>query len=261
MDFDTIRVEVDGPRGSITLDRADNLNPLSSRTLQELEDAARWLGSHDDLKVVVVTGDGRAFSAGADLSSFGDAPDGRNPRDDADTGWRMARAMDELRAVTIAKLRGWCVGGGLVLAAVCDLRVAAESARFSIPEVELGIPLAWGGIPRLVRELGPALTKELVMTCREFGPDEAKAAGFLNRVVPESELDAAVEDLVTTLVRMPKLALLATKAHTNAVTEAMVGTGRSWSDADGLLAGLRDPECRESGRRYLERVRAARDER
>ena len=72
----------------------------------------------------------------------------------------------------------------MVLAAVCDLRLAAETARFRIPEVELGIPLAWGGIPRLVREIGPALTKELVMTCRDFGPDEARAAGFLNRVVP-----------------------------------------------------------------------------
>ena len=164
--------------------------------------------------------------------------------------------MDEMRAVTVAKLHGWCVGGGLVLAAVCDLRVAARSARFSIPEVELGIPLAWGGIPRLVRELGPALTKELVMTCREFGPDEARAAGFLNRVVDDDELDAAVDELVATLMRMPKLALLSTKAHTNAVTEAMASTGRSWADADGLLAGLRDPEGRESARRYLDRMRS-----
>ena len=135
-----------------------------------------------------------------------------------------------------------------------------RGARFSIPEVELGIPLAWGGIPRLVRELGPALTKELVMTGREFGPDEAKAAGFLNRVVPDAELDDAVESLVANLLRMPRLALLATKAHTNAVTEAMVGTGRSWSDADGLLAGLRDPEGRASAAAYLERVRSGQRE-
>jgi enoyl-CoA hydratase/carnithine racemase len=93
------------------------------------------------------------------------------------------------------------------------------------------------------------------MTCREFGADEAKAAGFLNRVVPDDELDAVVDDLVATLLRMPKVALLATKAHTNAVTESMVSTGRSWSDVDGLLTGLRDPESRESSRRYLERVR------
>jgi enoyl-CoA hydratase/carnithine racemase len=260
MDFDTIQVAVDGPRGELVLNRPEKLNPLSSHTLREIEAAARWLDGHDELKVVVVSGRGRAFSAGADVSSFGGGGGAdRPPRDDADSGWRMARAMDELRAVTIAKLHGWCVGGGLVLAAVCDLRVAARSARFSIPEVELGIPLAWGGIPRLVREVGPALTKELVMTCREFGPDEVKAAGFLNRVVADDELDGAVEGLVTTLVGMPKLALLSVKAHTNAVTEAMVSTGRSWSDADGLLAGLRDTEGRESARRYLERVRSGRD--
>lgn len=255
MDFETITVAVDGPRGSLTLNRPDKLNPLSVQTLGEIERAARWFDTHDDLKVVVVSGAGRAFSAGADVSSFGSGGDGADPRIDADTGWRMARAMDELRAVAVAKIRGWCVGGGLVLAGVCDLRVAADDARFSIPEVELGIPLAWGGIPRLVREMGPALTKELVMTCREFGPDEAQAAGFLNRVVPASDLDDEVESLVATLVRMPKLALLATKVHTNAVTESMVSTGRSWSDADGLLSGLRDPEGRRSAENYLTQMR------
>jgi enoyl-CoA hydratase/carnithine racemase len=257
MGFDTIAVSVDGEVGALTLARPEKLNPLSSHTLDEIEAAARWFDTHEALKVVVVSGQGRAFSGGADvLASGGPAGVARSPRDDADRGWRMARAMDELRAVTVAKIRGWCVGGGIVLAGACDLRLAARSARFSIPEVQLGIPLAWGGIPRLVREIGPALTKELVMTCREFGPDEAKAAGFLNRVVDDDELDGAVDELVATLVRMPKLALLATKAHTNAVTEAMVSTGRSWSDADGLLAGLRDPEGRDSARRYLERVRS-----
>ena len=263
MEFDTIAVRVDGDRGELVLDRPEKLNPLSTHTLGEIEAAARWFDGHDELKVVVVSGRGRCFSAGADVSAFGAVEGGvagasRSPRDEADAGWRMARAMDAMRAVTVAKLHGWCVGGGLVLAATCDLRVAAESARFSIPEVELGIPLAWGGIPRLVRELGPALTKELVMTCREFGPEEAKAAGFLNRVVPDAELDDAVASLVANLVRMPRLALLATKAHTNAVTEAMVATGRSWSDADGLLAGLRDPEGRASAAAYLERVRSGR---
>lgn len=255
--FDTITVAVDGPTGVLTLTQPERLNPLSSHTLNEIEQAARWFDTHDDLKVVIVSGQGRAFSAGADVSAFGDRSDRpASPRDDADSGWRMARAMDELRAVTVAKIQGWCVGGGLVLAAVCDLRVASTAARFSIPEVELGIPLAWGGIPRLVREIGPALTKELVMTCRPFDAAEAKAAGFLNRVVAPEVLDGEVADLVATLVRMPKLALLATKAHTNAVTESMVSTGRSWSDADGLLAGLRDPEGRASAAAYLERVRA-----
>ena len=249
--FDTIVVTVDGPRGSLLLDRPDKLNPLSTHTLHEIELAARWFDEQPDLKVVVVSGAGRAFSAGADLSSF--AASGQ-PQD-REQGWRMARALDEMRAVTVARIHGWCVGGGVVVAAGCDLRVAASSARFSIPEIDLGIPLAWGGIPRLVREIGPALTKELVMTCRPFDADEAHRAGFVNRVVPDDELDAAVESLVVQLLDKPKLALLETKAHVNAVTESMVGTGRSWADADGLMAGLRDPEGRAAAQRYLERMR------
>ena len=248
--FDTILATVDGPRGELTLNRPDKLNPLSSHTLHEIELAARWFDEHHDLKVVVVSGAGRAFSAGADLSAFSTAA----PMEDRQVGWRMARAMDEMRAVTVGRLHGWCVGGGLVVAAGCDLRVAADTARFSIPEVDLGIPLAWGGIPRLVREIGPALTKELVMTCRPFDAHEAKAAGFLNRVVPEAELDTSVEELVQQLLQKPKLALLETKAHVNAVTESMVGTGRSWADADGLYAGLRDEEGRASAQAYVQRL-------
>lgn len=252
--FDNIVVSVEGPRGHLQLNRPERLNPLSTQTLREIEQAARWFDEHLDLKVVVVSGAGRSFSAGADLGGFS----AKAPMEDAQQGWRMARALDEMRAVTVARLQGWCVGGGLVVAAGCDLRVAAASARFSIPEVDLGIPLAWGGIPRLVREIGPALTKELVMTCRPFDADEAARAGFLNRVVPDDHLDAAVEELVAALVAKPKLALLETKAHVNAVTESMVGTGRSWADADGLRAGLRDPEGQASAQAYADRLRARR---
>ena len=248
--FDTLVATVDGNRGALQLNRPDKLNPLSMHTLHEIELAARWFDEHHDLKVVVVSGAGRSFSAGADITAFNEAA----PMEDRQVGWRMARALDEMRAVTVARIQGWCVGGGLVVASGCDLRIAADTARFSIPEVDLGIPLAWGGIPRLVRELGPALTKELVMTCRPFDAAEAKAAGFLNRVVPAEALDDEIEALVQVLLAKPKLALLETKAHVNAVTESMVGTGRSWSDADGLFAGLRDAEGRASALAYVERL-------
>jgi enoyl-CoA hydratase/carnithine racemase len=163
----------------------------------------------------------------------------------------MAEAIEAMRAVTIAKIHGHCVGGGVVLASACDLRIAADDTRFSIPEVDLGIPLAWGGIPRLVREIGPARTKELVMTCRPFGAAEALAAGFLNRTVPASDLAGAVDELVGQLTGKSALALTATKRHTNAVTESMVGTVRAWNDADSLVTALRDPESRAAGAAYL----------
>lgn len=258
--FETIRVRVEGPRGDLTLDRPRQLNALGTRMLREIADAARWFDGHPELKVVVVGGDGRAFSAGADVSVFeagGGSPVATaDPRAAADAGRIMADALERMNAVTIARIHGHCVGGGVVVAAACDLRIAAEGTRFAIPEVDLGIPLAWGGIPRLVRDIGPALAKELVMTCRPFDADEAKAAGFLNRVVPAAELDEAVDSLAARLVEKPKIALLSTKRHTNAVTGQMVGMPHAWADADGLAAGLRDPEGRAAAARYVEKLRS-----
>ena len=250
MDLETLEVQVDGSLGRLTLNRPQKLNPLGATTLRELAAAARWFDSQEPVKVVVVRGAGRAFSAGADLTTFS-GPQQDAPRDAADLGREMADALESMRALTIAAIHGWCVGGGLVLAAACDLRVASHDARFSIPEVDLGIPLAWGGIPRLVREIGPALTKELVLTCRPFDAPEAKAAGFLNRIVPAAALDAEVEALARALAAKAAYPLRATKRHVNAVTAQMVGTARSWSDADGLVTSLGDPECAEARRRYL----------
>ena len=248
--FNTLEVAVDGAIGSLWLNRPQRLNALSVEVLRELAGAARWFDEQDGVRVVLVGGRGRAFCAGADLDGFPAVADA-GVRQAADLGRLMAEAIEGMRAVTVARIQGWCVGGGLVLAAACDLRVAGASARFSIPEIDLGVPLAWGGIPRLVREIGPALTKELVITCREFSPREAQAAGFLNRVVTDSELDAVVQALAAQVAAKPAMPVIATKRHVNAVTAQMVGTVRAWSDADGLVGGLLDPECGAARQDYI----------
>ncbi len=240
--FETLEAGVDGAIGTITLNRPKRLNALSLQMAEDLIEAAGWFDRQAQVKVVILRGAGRAFCAGADLQDF-PRPGQEGLREAADTGRRMAEAIEQMRAITIARLHGWCVGGGLVLAASCDLRIAASATRFSIPEIDLGIPLAWGGIPRLVREIGPALTKELVITCREFGPEEAQLAGFLNRVVAEDDLEASVTELAACVAAKPALPIFATKRHTDAVTAQMVGTDRAWSDADSLVAALYDPEC------------------
>ena len=249
--FETLLAETEGAIGRLTLNRPEKLNPLSTKTLGELARAARWFDERPEVKVVIVSGAGRSFSAGADLGSFG-GPQEVSTREAADMGREMADALEAMRALSIAAIRGWCVGGGVVLAAACDLRLAAEDARFSIPEVDLGIPLAWGGIPRLVREIGPALAKELVLTCRPFDAAEARAAGFLNRVVPGDALDDAVLDLARSLASKASHTLTSTKRHVNAVTAQMVGVMRSWSDADGLVTAFSDPECAAARKSYLE---------
>ena len=248
--FENISVEMKGPIGELKLSRPEKLNPLSTQTLQELAQAARMFDDHRDIKIVIVRGEGRAFSSGANLASFSERQ-ALSARDAAEVGREMADTLESMRALSIASIQGWCVGGGLVLAAACDLRIASADARFSIPEVDLGIPLAWGGIPRLVREIGPALTKELVLTCRPFDADEAKAAGFLNRVVPADELDATVNALAESLSKKAAHTIFTTKRHVNAVTDQMVGTMRSWSDADGLAVALGDEECAKARRSYL----------
>jgi enoyl-CoA hydratase/carnithine racemase len=239
------------PVATMLFNRPDRLNALSRSTLREVVIACRWLDETTAIKAVVVRGAGRAFSAGFDLDDFTSLDADSSPRDSADLGRLAADALTDVRPLTVAAIHGHCVGGGLVLAAACDLRLASDDVRFSIPEVDLGIPLAWGGIPRLARELGPAITKELVLTCRPFDASEAKELRFLNRVVPADDLVDEAEALAADLASKPWFALRATKTQVNAVMEDIAGTRRNANDADTLTAALADPESRAIGRAYL----------
>jgi enoyl-CoA hydratase/carnithine racemase len=253
-DFADLRARAEGPVGRLDLNRPQKLNALSPALLEELIRAAAWFDEQRAVKVVIVSGEGRAFCAGADLEGIAAAAGtdiAGAAREAADLGRRMADAVGGMRPLTIAAVHGHCVGGGVVLAAACDLRIAASSARFSIPEVDLGIPLAWGGIPRLVRELGPAITKELVLTCRPFDAEEARSLRFVNQVVDDTDLDPTVETLATRLAAQPAYALELTKRHVNAVAEEAGSTAGAFRDADALAGALRDQESLERMGRYL----------
>ncbi len=236
----------------MTLDQPDKLNPLGTVPLREIAEAAAWFDT-TDASIVVVTGAGRAFSSGFDLREFaGSGEQAVDSRAQADLGRLMAEAMDRMRALTIAALKGPVVGGGVVLAGVCDLRVAADDTVFSIPEVDLGIPLAWGGIPRLVREIGPAMTRELVLTCRPFSAEEAHSLGFVNRVVPRADLESAVDELASELALKAPSVVRATKRQVMEALDAVASTSGSWADADLLGAAMRDEEARAAARAYLD---------
>ena len=138
-EFATLMLDLAAPIARITLARPERLNALSPQALEELIAAAELVGAAGGVKVVIVRGAGAAFCAGFDLEAVGSGP----VADQIDLGRRMADAVSGVPALTIAAIHGHCVGGALVLAAACDIRIAAAGTRFAIPEVDLGIPLAW----------------------------------------------------------------------------------------------------------------------
>ena len=250
-EFENLRVEENGPIVTVQLHRPTKLNALSRDLLAEVVRISQWLGERDDVRVVILRGADGNFSAGFDLDDFASATSGASSREAADLGRRATEALARVPQITIAAVDGHCVGGGLVLVGACDLRYASSTARFRIPEVDLGIPLAWGGIPRLVREIGPALTKELVLTCRPFDATEAAAIGFLNGVLDVGELTSHVEALARSLADKPQYALRTTKQQVEAVMDEIASTARNTTDADVLVYALHDPESRAVSARYL----------
>ncbi len=254
--FECLSLDLAEQMGTIVLNRPKKLNALSPQMLEELIAAAGWFDDRSDVKVVVFRGAGRAFTAGSDLSAAGNTDTGSGTvsvRDGLDLGRRMVDAIANMRALTVAAIHGHCVGGGVVLASACDIRIAAEDARFSIPEVDLGMPLTWGGIPRLVRELGPSLTKDLVLTCRGFGADEALQMRLVSRVVPATELESEAAAIAEKLASQPAYALTTTKRHVNAVAEEAASTSQTFREAELLFAAINDPECQAAMARSFAR--------
>lgn len=253
---DGIRIEREAPIARIVFQRPDRLNALTLDVQQGVVDAATQLAGAPELRVVVVKGDGGTFTAGADLGMLQElhAAGDIDPAH-ADLGRRMIDAVESIPAVTIAQIEGHCVGGGVVLAAACNLRIAAVDTYFSIPEVDLGIPLAWGAVPRLVREIGPARTLELVGTCRPFSADEAQAIGFVNRVVPRSGLSDAVDELAAALAAKPDYALKTVTRTVRDAAEAVAPALGMTGDAELLMKAADDEEGARAAQAYIARLR------
>lgn len=240
---EVVRFEPDVDRSlcRITLDRPQKLNALNEAVRLGLQQSIDQLSERDDVRVVVVAGAGRAFSAGADLSEqVPPPPDALGRRRSSGRWQRLLEDLERLPQVTIAQIHGHVVGGAALLAAACDLRVAADDTTISIPELAIGIPLTWAGLPRLVREIGLPRTRELVMTGRRLLAAEAHEWGYLHRVVPLDELSAAVDALAAELVAQPAAALAMTVDALRALGRALSAPETAWADPDLLRWSLSD---------------------
>ena len=237
-----VRLSIEGAVAQLVLDRPSKLNALSDELRRELQAGIDELGERADVRVVVLSGAGdRAFSAGADLGDrVESSPDVLVRRRSSGAWQRLLEDLERLPQVTVARLHGHVIGGAFLLAAACDLRVAADDVSMSIPELAIGIPLTWAGLPRLAREIGLPRTRELVMTGRRIGGAEAERWGLVHRLVPVADLDAAVDALVAELLAQPAGPLAMTVDALRALGRATSAPEISWADPDLLRWSLRE---------------------
>lgn len=176
----------------LVLDRQEALNAFSPEQIDELMTALADAAADPGVRAVVLTGAGRAFSAGADISRMVEM-DVDAARAFAAQGHGMCNAIEDLPVPVIAAINGFALGGGCEVALACDIRLASDTAKMSQPEVALGIPPGWGGSQRLPRICGEGFAKRMILTGAMIGPDEALATGLVSAVHPADDLlDAAV---------------------------------------------------------------------
>ncbi len=238
MEYHDLIVEREGALLTVILNRTRARNTLSVRLLNELEGLAGEVRQDPTVRAVVLTGGGDNFSAGLDLKdpalhAMLDAPVARR-RELALLGQRMCQAWEDLEAVTMAAIEGYCVGGAVSLVLACDFRVMGKSGFMRVPEIDLGMNYSWGSIPRLVHLIGPARTKLIVLTTERVTADQCLAWGLIEEVVPDGLARSAATDLARKILEKPPIPTAMTKQAVNRLAFALDKTA-SFMDADQFV--------------------------
>jgi enoyl-CoA hydratase/carnithine racemase len=249
-ELDTVVVEFDEADGvgTLTLNRPDSLNAMNMQMREDIETGLGMLAERDEeeegiaVRVVVIEGTGeKAFCAGADITGFS----GVSPA--AFEAHGMRDSVIEFPAPVVAKIDGYCLGGGLELALACDIRIASESSRLGFPEVDLGLLPGAGGVQYVSRLAGPAIAKELAMTGEHMGGERAAEEGIINHVHDDEEFEAEVEGFVGTLAAKPPLAIRAIKDSGNVSVESGLREGRKYDRR--VFSTLLETDDHEEGAR------------
>ncbi|MFJ9379738.1 enoyl-CoA hydratase/isomerase family protein [Streptomyces sp. NPDC101455] len=219
---------------------------LSSAVLDALLAVLDGLHDQPDIRILVLSSLGEDFCLGAARREYQEAlatdPTGVTLRRAADKAQRLCQALENTHAVTIARLHGKVVGAGLALAAYCDLRAGADTCRFRMPEIGLGLAPAWGGaMGRLITEAGAARIRELMLTCDEFDAPTAHRLGLLHKFAPLDQLDDTITAWTRPLARRSPQALVLTKRMLTGYAKAARTTDTALLDAHLLAAQLAQP--------------------
>ena len=203
----------EGRVGTITFNNPERHNAMSMEMWARTADILQEFAADDDVRVVVFTGaGGKAFVSGADISKF----ESERSTQEAiakynATSARLHDVIHDFAKPIIAKIQGYCIGGGLGLAINCDLRICSDNSRFGVPAAKLGLGYAYEGTKRLVDTVGIAFAKEIFFTAKQYSAREAYEMGLVNRVVPQAELDAVVQDYADTIANNAPLTVKTAK--------------------------------------------------
>ena len=222
MSFETILVDREDRVGIITLNRPQALNALNSQVMVEVTTAAAEFDADPGIGAIVITGNAKAFAAGADIKematlSFSEVFDA-----DFFAAWGKLAAV---RTPTIAAVAGYALGGGCELAMMCDMIFAADTAKFGQPEIKLGVLPGMGGSQRLTRAIGKAKAMDLILTGRNIDAAEAERNGLVSRVVPADDLLTEAKAVATTISRMSRSAARMAKEAVNRAFESTLTEG------------------------------------
>ncbi len=223
MAYETIIVEVEEHIGLIRLNRPEALNALNSAVLDELAAAITEMDASNRVRAIIVTGSEKAFAAGADIKEMADKSFVDMFVEDFFTG--PTEAIQRCRKPIIAAVSGYCLGGGCELAMLCDFIIAADTAKFGQPEINLGVIPGMGGTQRLARYVGKSKAMEMCLTGRFMDAAEAERSGLVSRVVPAKELMREAREAAARIAEKSPLTVRAVKEAVNRSYETTLREG------------------------------------
>jgi enoyl-CoA hydratase len=251
VEYQNLIVEIKEKIGTIKINRPAALNALNMETVQELNDAVHELSENSEVKVIILTGEGKAFVAGADISEMKDMTKGQ-AMDLSKMGQKAFSFIESQEKPVIAAVNGFALGGGCELALACDIRIVSETAKFGQPEVNLGIIPGFAGTQRLSRLVGTAKAKELIYTGEIIDAKTALSIGLANQVVPADKLLDFVLEMANKIASKGPLAIKLSKRVIHRGSRSDFDTGSSFEvEAFGECFGA--GEAKEGMSAFLEK--------
>lgn len=243
MEFKNLVIEKRDTIGIIKLNRPESLNALNIETLGEIRDAVTSLNNDDEVKILIFTGEGKAFIAGADIKQMKDMNE-EEAREFCSLGQKIFDLIENLDKPVIAAVNGFALGGGCELAMACDMRIASELAKFGQPEVNLGVIPGFGGTQRLSRLVGKGIAKELIFTGDIIDAHGALRIGLVNKVVaPEALLEESIAIAQKIAAKGPAAILIA-KSVINRGLDTNLANGLA-IERDGFVQCVASGEAKE----------------